>query len=109
MQKDYVIVLVTTKSKQEAEKIAQQLLGKQLVACVNIIGPVFSLFRWSGNIEKAEEYMALMKSRKDLFKKLEKNVKALHSYEVPEIVAIPIVEGAKPYMVWLESCLGKQN
>lgn len=109
MQKDYVIVLITTKSKQEAEKIAQQLLGKQLVACANIIGPVFSFFRWSGNIEKTEEYIALMKSRKDLFKKLEKNVKALHSYEVPEIVAIPIVEGSKPYMVWLESCLGKQN
>lgn len=109
MQKPYIVVLIMTSSKQEAENIVQKLLMKQLIACANIIGPASSLFRWSGKIEKAEEYLVLMKSRKDMFTKLEENVKVLHSYEVPEIIALSIVEGAKPYMVWLESCLNKQN
>lgn len=105
MQNEYVIVLVTTSSKQEAENIAQQLLKKQLIACANITGPVSSLFRWSGKIEKAEEYLVFMKSRKDLFEKLTETVKTLHSYEVPEIIALPIVEGSEAYLGWLESCL----
>jgi periplasmic divalent cation tolerance protein len=105
LENAYVIVMVTTPSKQEAERIAQHLLRERLIACANIIGPVSSLFHWSGKIEKAEEYMILMKSRKDLFKKLSEAVKALHSYEVPEILAFPIVEGSKGYLDWLGSCL----
>ncbi len=105
MQNEYVIVMVTTPSKQEAENIAQQLLKKQLIACANITGPVSSLFHWSGKIEKAEEYLVFMKSRKDLFEKLTETVKTLHSYEVPEIIALPIVEGSEAYLGWLESCL----
>ena len=105
MQNEYVIVLVTTSSKQEAENIAQQLLKKQLIACANITGPVSSLFRWSGKIEKAKEYFVFMKSRKDLFEKLTETVKTLHKYEVPEIIALPIVEGSEAYLGWLESCL----
>jgi periplasmic divalent cation tolerance protein len=105
VQKTYVIVTVTTASKQEAENIAQQLLKKRLIACANIIGPVSSLFHWSGKIEKAEEYLILMKSHKDLFEKLSETVKALHSYEVPEILALPIVDGSRAYLDWLASCL----
>ena len=109
MQNAHIVVLIMTSSKQEAEKIVQQLLREKLIACANIVGPAFSLFRWSSKIEKAEEYLVLMKSRIDLFEKLEENVKALHSYEVPEIIALPIVEGSKSYMVWLESCLFKEE
>jgi periplasmic divalent cation tolerance protein len=98
-------VIVTTPSKQEAEKIAQHLLKKRLIACANIIGPVSSIFRWSGKIDKAEEYLILIKSRKDLFGKLSEAVKALHSYKVPEILAFPIVDGSKAYLDWLGSCL----
>jgi len=105
LQNTYVIVMVTTASKQEAENIAQHLLEKRLIACANIIGPVSSLFHWSGKIEKAEEYLIFMKSRKDLFEKLAETVKALHSYEVPEIIVLPIVEGSKAYLDWLDSCL----
>lgn len=105
MDNNYIIILVTTSGKQEAEKIVQNLLENKLIACANIIGPVSSVFRWSGKIEKAEEYLALMKTRKDLFEKVEAAVKALHSYEVPEILAIPIVEGSKAYLKWLENCL----
>ena len=105
MQNAYVIVLVTTASKQEAEKIAQHLLKRRLIACANIIGPVSSLFHWSGKVETAEEYLIFMKSRKDLFEKLAETVKALHSYEVPEILVLPIVGGSKEYLAWLGSCL----
>ena len=101
----YVIVIVTTPSKQEAEKIAQRLLDERLIACANIIGPVSSLFRWSGKIERAEEYLMLLKSRKDLFEKLAETVKALHSYEVPEILVLPVVGGSEAYLDRLGSCL----
>ncbi len=97
--------MVTTSSKQEAEKIARRLLDERLIACANIIGPVSSLFHWSGKMETAEEYLIIMKSRKDLFEKLTETVKALHSYEVPEILVLPIVAGSKAYLKWLGSCL----
>src|SRR3990170_2374591 len=105
LENPYIIVLVTTPSKQEAEKITQHLLDSKLIACGNIIGPICSIFRWSGKMEKVEEYLTVMKSRRDLFEKLVEAVKALHSYEVPEILALPIVEGSKAYLDWLESCL----
>jgi periplasmic divalent cation tolerance protein len=97
--------MVTTASKMEAETIVQRLLEAKLIACANIIGPVYSHFHWSGKMEKAEEYLILMKSRRDLFEKLSETVKALHSYEVPEILVLPVVEGSKAYMDWLDSCL----
>jgi len=101
----YIIVLVTTATKQEAEKITQHLLDLKLIACGNIIGPVSSIFRWSGKMEKVEEYLTVMKSRRDLFEKLAEAVKALHSDEVPEILALAIVAGSKTYLDWLENCL----
>ncbi len=105
MNKDYVLVLVTTPSKSEAEKITQHLLDKKLIACGNIIGPVHSLFRWSGNIERAEEYLTLMKTRRQLFGLIEEEIKTLHSYEIPEILAVRVLDGSKTYLEWLESCL----
>ena len=105
MDNAYIIVLVTTASKTEAEKITRHLLDLKLIACGNITGPVTSIFRWSGKMEKVEEYLTVMKSRRDLFEKLVEAVKALHSYEVPEILALPIVEGSKAYLDWLGSCL----
>jgi periplasmic divalent cation tolerance protein len=105
LQNTYVIVLVTTATKQEAEKIARHLLKQKLIACANIIGPVSSLFHWSGKTETAEEYLIFMKSRRDLFGKLTETVKALHSYKVPEILVLPIVGGSEAYLDWLGSCL----
>lgn len=107
MENPYNVVMVTTASKQEAEKIAQHVLKERLIACANIIGPISSFFHWSGKMEKAEEYLILMKSRKDLFKQLAETVKALHSYEVPEIIVFPIVEGSKAYLDWMGSCLAQ--
>lgn len=101
----YIVVLVTASSKQEAEKIAQHLLEEKLVACVNIVGPVFSRFYWAEKIDCAEEYLMLMKTKADLFEAVATKVKALHSYEVPEVVALPVVAGASGYLAWLSSVL----
>jgi len=105
MKAEYIVVFVTTASKHEAEEIVQHLFGDKLIACANIVGPVTSFFRWSGKVDRAEEYVALMKTRGDLFQRLSEVVKILHSYEVPEIVAVPVMEGSKDYLDWLETCL----
>ena len=102
---NYIIVLVTTANKTEAEKISQALLKEKLIACANIISPVTSFFHWSGKVDKCEECLVVMKSRLDLFAELAERVKGLHSYEVPEILALPIVEGSKAYLGWMERVL----
>lgn len=102
----HIVVMVTTANREEAEKIARYLLDEKLIASANIIGPVLSLFWWTGKVESAEEHVLLMKSRIDLFEKLSETIKALHSYEVPEIIALPIGKGSRTYMEWLKSCLG---
>lgn len=105
MTTDYIIVLVTTANRQESEKIVQHLLNDKLIACANIVGPVASFFQWLGKIETAEEYLVLMKSRRNLFERLTEVVKTMHSYEVPEILAVPVAEGSRTYLDWLENCL----
>ena len=105
MENSFIIVFVTTSSKLEAEKISKQLLVEKLIACANIIGPVTSHFHWAGKIECAEEFLVILKSRRDLFEALSDKVKALHSYEVPEILALPVIAGSKEYLGWLSSFL----
>jgi len=96
---------MTTTSKREAKKIAKKLLDKRLIACANIYGPVESHFWWQNKIEKTEEFLVLMKSHQKLFTTLSKTVKEIHSYDVPEILAIQIVEGYPPYLEWLNASL----
>lgn len=105
MEKTYVVVLVTTSSRKEAENIAQCLLDERLIACANLIGPITSIFTWEGKTEKAEEYMILLKTRLELFEKLSEKVKALHSYKVPEIITLPIIKGSDAYLEWLNTSL----
>ena len=102
---NYIIVLVTTKDQQEAEKISQKLLKERLIACANIVSPVRSFFNWSGRTEKAEECLVVMKSRRDLFRQVAEHVKSLHSYEVPEVLALPIVDASKAYLDWMSVVL----
>jgi len=102
---DYIIILVTCKNNLEAEKITQSLLEQRLIACGNIVSPVVSFFHWGGMIDKAEECLIVMKSRLDLFEQVVEQVKDLHSYEVPEILALPIVEGSKIYLDWMNDVL----
>lgn len=101
MNDKYVIIFVACSSKAEAESVADSLLGKRIVACANIIGKIESKFWWHGRIDKAREVLAIFKTTGKNFKAVEKEVKKLHSYEVPEIVAIPIVALSGDYSDWI--------
>ena len=81
------------------------LLKERLIACANIVSPVRSFFNWSGRTEKAEECLVVMKSRSDLFRQVAEHVKSLHSYEVPEVLALPIVDASKAYLDWMSVVL----
>lgn len=105
MESHFIMVLVTTPSRVEAEEICSQLLDKKLIACANVVGPVVSHFHWKNKIECAEEFLVLMKSRSDLFNQLSEAVAKLHSYEVPEIIALPLEAGSSAYLDWLSTSL----
>jgi periplasmic divalent cation tolerance protein len=97
-----MIVLVTCRSKREAEKIALALLEKRLAACGTVVGShVKSIYRWKGRIEKAREILLILKTTPARFPKLEKEIRRLHSYEVPEIIAIPVTAGSAAYLKWV--------
>ena len=97
----YIIVLVTAKNKKEAGKIATQLVKDKLIACANIVKDVQSIFSWKGKLEKANEVLLILKARKICFPAIVKAVKKLHSYDVPEIIALPILDGNKDYLKWV--------
>ncbi len=99
---EYIHVITSVASKDEGERIARALLEKRLAACVQIVGPISSLYWWQGKIEHAEEWLCLAKTERALFAKIEETIKAMHSYEVPEILAIPIIEGSTGYLRWME-------
>ena len=100
-----VMVFMATATKQEAQKIVRSLLDKHLIACANIIGSVDSEFWWQGKIDKAKEFLVLMKSDEKLFEKISKTIKDIHSHEIPEVLALPIVKGWAPYLEWLNDAL----
>jgi len=101
----YMIVFMTASNREEAVKIVRTLLEERLIACGNLVESVFSLFWWKGKIEEEKEVLVIMKSHERLFKKLSKRVRELHSYDVPEILALPIVDGSPSYLDWLKGCL----
>jgi len=97
-----IIVLVACGSEEEAIKIAQSLIEERLAACVNLVSPVRSIYRWEGKICDEKEWILIIKTQKQRFEELEKKVKSLHSYSVPEIIGLPIIEGSSSYLDWLE-------
>lgn len=101
-----IVVLVTAKDALEAKKISDQLLKKKLIVCANLIEGVESVFRWQGKIDQAKETLMILKSKQSLFKKIVKTVNAHHSYEVPEVIALPIVDGNPDYLKWIDESLG---
>ena len=102
-----VQVVTTTGTKADALMIAQTVVEKRLAACVQVIGPITSTYLWKGEIETAEEWLCLIKSRADLFEELVAAIKEVHPYDVPEILAVPVVAGSEDYLAWLDSELGK--
>ena len=99
--KEYIVVLITASSEEEAEAIARGILGARLAACVNMLNKVRSLYWWQGRIGEGKEVLMIVKTKRDLFRKLAEKVKSLHSYSVPEIIALPIIEGSGDYLAWL--------
>ena len=100
---EYIQVLTTVEHKADAENIAKSLVEKRLAACVQILGPLTSYFHWQGKLDSAAEYLCLIKSRDDLYAKLETEIINLHPYELPEILAMPITQGSKDYLNWMAS------
>ena len=100
---DAVTVLCSAPSAEVAEAIARGLVEARLAACVQIVPGLVSIYRWKGAVERDAEVLLVAKTRRDLFPALEARVRALHPYEVPEIVALPIVDGSAPYLAWLSA------
>ncbi len=99
---DCILVLITASSEKEAEKIGRTLVKEELAACVNLLGGIRSTFRWKGEISSEREVLLLAKTKDRLFEKLKKRVVELHSYKVPEIIALPILAGLEEYLSWVE-------
>lgn len=99
---DKIVVLSTCSSAEEAEKVARHLVEKKLAACVNIVTGVRSIYRWQGNVEEATEHLLMIKSKRSLLKQLQGELERVHSYEVPETIALQIVDGSQRYLDWME-------
>ena len=106
---DYIQIFTTAEKKKDAEKLAKEVVEKRLAACVQVLGPIESTYWWEGEVEKAEEWLCIMKSRNDLYGELEKVIKGIHPYDVPEILAMPIVSGNPVYLQWVDKEVGDKS
>jgi len=99
---DKIVVLSACESEEEAARLARHLVEKRVAACVSIVPGARSIYHWKGEIEDTAEWLLVIKSRRDLFAALRLELGRMHSYEVPEIVALPVVEGSESYLAWLD-------
>jgi periplasmic divalent cation tolerance protein len=104
---DAIIVFMTASNGEEAARLADMLVGAHLAACVQILPEMESVYRWEGKIERAAEILLLAKTTRSKFEELEREVRALHSYDTPEIIAVPVVAGSAPYVDWLKESTKK--
>ena len=109
MKLEPIIVLATCGSEEEALRIANALVEKHLAACVNLVSPIRSIYRWEGKIWDEKEWLLIIKTQKKRFQELEKKVKSLHSYSVPEIISLSIVEESSSYLNWLVEMTEEQK
>ena len=103
-----IVVLMTAANRDEASRIAEMLVGARLAACVQILPEIESVYRWQGEVKREKEILLLAKTVASRFAELESRVRALHSYETPEIIAVPVTESSAPYLAWLLAQL-KEN
>ncbi len=99
---DYIQVFTTSDTKENARQISKTVLDRNLAACAQIIGPITSLFWWKNNISEEEEWLVIIKTKGDVYEELERTIRKVHKYEVPEIVAIPVISGSKTYLDWVD-------
>jgi periplasmic divalent cation tolerance protein len=103
---DCVQILTTAGSEEEAERIAAALLDRRLAACVQVVGPIRSRYRWRGEVEEASEWQCLAKTTAASYGEIEAAIRELHSYDEPEIIATPIVAGSPGYLAWIDANVG---
>ncbi len=99
---EYTVVFITAPDEEEAARIARIIVEERLAGCVNIVKGIRSIYSWEGKVEDEHEVLMIVKTKRVLFTELEKRVKELHSYSVPEIISLPIIEGSEGYMEWLK-------
>lgn len=102
---DKIVVLTSCAAEADAERLARALVEGRLAACVNVVPGARSFYHWKGKIESAEEFLLIVKTSRDLFPALRSEMEKLHPYEVPELLALPVVEGAENYLSWLDANL----
>lgn len=105
---DKIVVLTTCETEEEAARIAETLVGSRLAACVNVLPGMKSVYRWKGAVESARELLLLIKTSRELLSEVQAAIEKIHSYEVPECIALPVVDGSATYLEWLEHGL-RQN
>jgi periplasmic divalent cation tolerance protein len=102
---DKIVVLTTCDSKKHADKLARHLVKQRVAACVNVLPKARSIYRWKDKVEEASEWMLVIKSRRDLLVVLRAEIQKLHTYEVPELIALPVVDGSEAYLAWFDAQL----
>lgn len=100
-EKEFILVICSAKNQEEASKLAELLVKERAAACVSVSAPVTSVYRWKGNIETEQEVTLFIKTVKNNYKLVERLIRENHSYEVPEIIAVPIIQGEENYLQWL--------
>ena len=100
-ESQFVMIMTTTGSREEAEKLAGALVTERLAACVQLL-PITSYFRWEGQVQHDDEVLLLVKTRKILYSRTEERIRSLHSYDTPEVIATPIAGGSRQYFTWIE-------
>ncbi len=102
---EYVQVLTTVDSEEAAKRVASDLLDRRLAACVQIVGPILSRYRWQGKVEQAREWQCLVKTEAGRYREVEAAIREIHSYDEPEIIATPILAGSAGYLGWISESL----
>jgi periplasmic divalent cation tolerance protein len=105
---DGLIVFVTAGTSEDAARIAETLVDERLAACVNIVGPIRSIYRWQGEICRDDERLLVIKTTRERYAALEGRVREIHPYEVPEVIALPIERGSAPYLDWLSAAVDRK-
>lgn len=106
---DKRIILTTAGSRQEAQQIATALVERQLAACVNVLGPIESVYRWKGEVESAREWLLLIKTTLAAFPSVRNAIRDLHSYELPECIELVIEDGSAEYLSWIAECVSSRS
>ncbi len=105
MSAKHLVVFITTSGNEEARKISREIVNNKLAACVNIVSNIHSVYLWKGGVEESSECLLIAKTLEEKFEKLINKVKEIHSYDVPEVIALPIVKGYEKYLRWIYDSL----